>query len=123
MKLHVAILFLTLLMSSSLPAADLRTQVRDQLTESGSDLSRPHKFDFYFYFPDREAADSAGKTAQAAGYDVVVRRAATGDDWLCLVSRRFVPSTAPWPAVEKFCRDLARAGKGEFDGWEAEVAK
>jgi hypothetical protein len=101
----------------------MRAQIITQLGASESDISVPHEFSFYFYFPTHLVAERASDAARAAGYTVVVRPAAKGTDWLCLVSRYLIPSTAPWAEIETFAHELASTYDGEFDGWESEVVK
>lgn len=43
-------------------------QVLDQLKAAGSDLSKPHKIEFFLYFPSKEKADGAA-TEMKKGLD------------------------------------------------------
>ena len=53
-----------------------------QLRKSGSDLSKPHKIEFFLYFPTQSIAENAGLNIRDAGFEVEVRGAAQGN---CLV--------------------------------------
>ena len=110
-------------MSLSPSAPDMHGHILTLLGASESDISVPHEFSFYFYFPGQSAAERAGDADRVAGYTVVVRPAARGSDCLCLASRYLIPATARWSEIESFAYELASTYHGEFDGWESEVMK
>jgi hypothetical protein len=62
-----------------------------QLQKAGSDLSKPHSIDFYLYFADESAAQQAAARMRQTGYQAEVKRAAKGEDWLCLATKQVVP--------------------------------
>ena len=76
--------------------ARMDTLTLEALQRNGADLSQPRHVLHSMYFPTREAANSAGDALRADGWIVVVDRA------------RFTA--------------LARAGGGEYDGWEASAS-
>jgi hypothetical protein len=99
---------------------NLRTEVLSQLQEVDSDISKPHQFDFYLYFPTEETAEAARKKLED-DFGVEVRPAARGPSWLCLVRVKLVPKSAPLEAIGAGFEFLASELQGEFDGWEAEI--
>jgi hypothetical protein len=103
--------------------SDLDELVRIQLKKAGSDLSKPHKIEFFLYFPTKPAAEQAAPQIRAAGYAVEVKPAAKGSDWLCFATKTMVPEL---PALQKIRRDfnsLAVSLNGQYDGWGTEVEK
>jgi hypothetical protein len=105
------------------PQQDFRTGVLTQLRSVGSDIAKPHGFDFYLYFPTEAAARQAGERLSKSDYRVQVRPAAKGDDWLCLASTTLTPETAPLADIGRLFDLLAKKFRGEFEGWEGEVIK
>ena len=94
-----------------------------QLRKAGSDLSRPHAIDFYLYFPNKSAAEEAAARMRDTGYQTEVKRAAKGDNWLCLGKKKVIPKL---PTIQGITRDLdalAKSYGGDYDGWEAEVVR
>lgn len=110
-------------MQSAFGADDLRSEVVRQLRGVGSDVSRPHRFDFYLYVPSEADARSASLRLKEQGLSVEVRRAAKGQDWLCFATATLVPDTSRLTELGGLFSQLARSYKGDFDGWEAEVVK
>jgi hypothetical protein len=98
-------------------------QVLDQLRKAGADLTRPTEVNFYLYFKDRQAADSAAAHASEGPLVAMVRRAGDDSAWLCLVSGQMVPTEAAIHANAVRLLALAQAHGGDYDGWEAAVVK
>ena len=98
-------------------------QVLAQMREAGGDLSKPTEVNFYLYFKDRPAADSAAAHAGAGPLVATVRRGADASSWLCLVSGQMVPDEAAIHSTAVRLLALARQYGGEYDGWEAAITK
>jgi hypothetical protein len=98
-----------------------RAEVLEQLHRMGSDLLRPHRFDFYLYVPTELAARQAADKVRESQFDAEVLPGASGDDWLCLASVTMVPEVAPLDDVGTFFEQIAAALHGDFDGWESDV--
>src|SRR5262245_59214596 len=98
-------------------------QVLKQLVAAGSDLSKPHRVEFFLYFPDEERAARAYRELAAEGFSGKVERAAVGPSWLCFITTEIKPSHATMLGFRKRMEGLATAGGGEYDGWGTSVAK
>ncbi len=94
-----------------------------QLRKAGSDLSKPHTIDFYLYLPSRSAAEQAAAKMRQTGYTVEVKRAAKGNDWLCLGTKKVVPELATMQRITHELSGLAGSLQGDYDGWEAKVER
>ena len=102
---------------------DLDEAVLVQLKKAGSDLSKPHKIDFYLYFPTKSVAEQAALSLRRTGFEVVVKKGADDKNWLCLATK---PMILDLPAIRQTQHDLDRLAaslKGNYDGWEAGVEK
>ena len=91
--------------------------------KAGSNLLKPHKIQFFLYFPTQIAADQAASRIREMGFEVEVEKGAKGEDWLCLADRTMIPELS---AIQKITRDfgaLAASLNGEYDGWEARIEK
>jgi regulator of RNase E activity RraB len=99
-------------------------QVLAQLRRAGADLTKPTEINFYLYFKDREAADSAAAHVSAGPLIATVRPPLSdGKPWLCDVTDQMVPDeTAIHSQAVRFL-ELAQRYGGEYDGWEAAVRK
>jgi hypothetical protein len=102
---------------------DFQVGVLSQLRQMGSDTSKPHSFDFYLYLPTEAAAMQAGQRLTSIKYQVEIRPAAKGSNWLCLAKTTLTPDTAPLSKIGKLFTQLAQEFHGDFDGWESEVIK
>jgi hypothetical protein len=103
--------------------ADLDERVLVQLRKANLDLSQPRKIDFYLYFPTQSAAEQVAPRIRDAGFQVEVRRAAKGDDWLCLSTRTMVPDLKALQQVRHDFQALVTPLKGDYDGWDTAVLK
>jgi hypothetical protein len=93
----------------------------DQLREAGSDLSKPHPFDFYLYHPEQSGAEQLCSALRSDGFQVSVQESAIGDDWLCLASFTMYPTIENLTELDTtFARLIDQYG-GEYDGWETLV--
>ena len=98
-------------------------QVLAQLRKAGADLSRPTEVNYYLYFQERRAAESAASEVGNGPLAATVRRAGDDSAWLCFVSGTMVPSETAIRAYSTRLVEVARRHGGEYDGWEAAIAK
>jgi Regulator of ribonuclease activity B len=91
------------------------------LRKQGSNLHRPHRMDFYFYFRTQAAAEQTAGALQARGFTTRVDRAALGDKWLCLATRRLFPDQLVLDRWGQWFERLAASAGGEYDGWESSI--
>src|SRR5947207_863252 len=62
-----------------------------ELRKAGSDVRKPHDVEFYLYFPSQATAEEAAVRLREKAFQAQVRRAAKGEDWLCLGSKQIIP--------------------------------
>jgi regulator of RNase E activity RraB len=102
---------------------DPDAQVIAQLRKAGSDLSKPHPIEFFLYVSTREAADRLASKVHELRFEVEVKPAAQGPQWLVLATKSLVPTEASLAAVRKQFTALAAAESGDYDGWGTPVVK
>src|SRR2546430_9215237 len=85
------------------------------LRKHGSDVNKPHRFDFYLYVPNKDYADKVEKKLKASGFNAKCSRA--DRSWLLVASKTITPATANLPDHARFFEQLAVAVGGAFDGW------
>lgn len=100
---------------------DLDQQVLDQLKQAGSDLSEPHDIDFFLYFPTEAFANEGANAIDGDVDTVKVELGADKKDWLCFANKRMVPDHDKLVSMRKRFNEVARKGKGVYDGWGTEV--
>ena len=100
-------------------------EVLGQLREAGSDVTKPHKFEFYLYVPTESAGNLAAKKMLESGFPGADVRPSAADDgtWLCLVTKELVPEKTNLDDHARFFNEVAAALDGVFDGWEAEIVE
>jgi hypothetical protein len=99
-------------------------QVIEQLRIAGSDLSRPHDVDFFFYFPSREQADAAIDDLVSLGYRIVASEASPGQgEWHVHAFRRMVPELGAMSESTRVLNELSARHGGEYDGWGTSVVE
>lgn len=94
-----------------------------QLERAGSNIGRQHAVEFFLYFPEREAADRAAVKVATLDMAVKVDRAANGTLWLVFATRTMVPAENEMKRLRAALEAIAKAEKGEYDGWGAPVVK
>jgi hypothetical protein len=93
----------------------------DALREAGSDLSKVHPFDFYFYHNEQLGAQHICAELRDIGFQVIVRAGAIEGEWLCLASLGMVPSIDKLNELNSDFNELINRHGGEYDGWETIV--
>jgi hypothetical protein len=101
--------------------ADPDQMVLEQLKKAGSDLAKPHKIEFFLYFPTQAAANNASLRIKAKGFQVEVKQAATGPAWLCFATRAMAPQLKEMQQIRKDFTAIALADGGDYDGWGTEI--
>src|SRR5687767_1013434 len=95
-----------------------RKEVLDQLERMGSDVTRPHGFDFYLYLPTASAAADAAEKVRERDFAAEVTQGTKPGTWLCKATKSITPAVAPLEDIGTFFTQIADALNGEFDGWE-----
>jgi hypothetical protein len=96
-------------------------EVLATLRKNGSDVTKPHCFEFYIYVPKQAYAAKAANKIRQSGFAVEISR--SGKRWLVLASKTLIPATADLADQGRFFREVAQAVGGDFDGWESELMK
>jgi regulator of ribonuclease activity B len=96
-------------------------EVIDELRAAGADLSQAREVRYYLYLPTEEAANDVADRVADGNRAIEVSPAATGSDWLVLITEVAIVDEATMAARrDEFESAVADAG-GEYDGWEAAV--
>jgi Regulator of ribonuclease activity B len=103
-------------------SSDPDAKVLFHLAERGSDLTKPHKPDFAFFFPSEAAAKTAEWKLTEKGFDVSIYPPdAEHENCEVVAVKTFVPELHILNALSDEFEELATELGGEFDGWGAEV--
>ena len=102
---------------------DLDESVLIQLKKAGSDLSKPHEIEFFLYFPTQAAAEQAALRIREGGFEVEVKQAAKGADWLCFATKTMIPKLSDLQQIRRDFNSLTAAVGGDYDGWGTPVVK
>ena len=100
---------------------DLDNSVLIQLRKAGSDLSKPHESEFFLYFPTEAIAEQAASQIREADFEVTVKQAAKGSEWLCFATKKMVPELAALQKIRRDFTSLSTSLGGEYDGWGTPV--
>ncbi|MCB9834247.1 MAG: ribonuclease E inhibitor RraB [Planctomycetes bacterium] len=100
---------------------DLDGRTLGQLAQSGSDLGRPHRFEFFLYFHDRAAATRVGGQLESEGFGVELRSDEAGAEWLVLATLEMPPEHDRLVSLRERFEELCAREGGDYDGWGAPV--
>lgn len=100
---------------------DADASTLDQLARAGSDLTRPHRIEFFLYLPDRTGAEAVARALSAEGYATELSQEEQAADWRCLATRVMVPDMAALRSCRARLTELAESHQGVYDGWGTEV--
>jgi hypothetical protein len=98
-------------------------EVLDQLRSVGSDLSKPHRIEFYLYLPTQADADAAASVLRAMGYSVTIQEGVNSINWLCLAARTMMPTTQELGDARVVFKRVALQYGGVYDGWNAAIQR
>lgn len=102
-------------------SADGDAETLDELARAGSDLTRPHRIEFFLFLPSREAADQVAAELRSEGFGVEVGQGEQSADWLCLATREMLPELAALRSWRERLTAMAESRQGVYDGWGTEV--
>lgn len=107
--------------ASSAPARSVDAGVIEQLRQAGSDLAKPHDIEFFLYFPSEADAAAAATALSGRGFAHRITRAASGSQWLLLLTRSMRPLEAELSRLRSELQALAARHRGEYDWWGSPV--
>ena len=99
------------------------TEVLDQLRSAGSNLTKPHRIEFYLFLPSQADAEAAAAELRSMGYSVTVGGGPNQNNWLCLASRTMMPTMQELTDARVLFKGLALRYKGAYDGWQAAITR
>src|SRR5437762_5198876 len=94
-----------------------------QLKKAGSNLSKPHKIEFFLYLPSEAAAKMAASRIQEHGFQAAVKPPLKTADWLCFATKTMVPELSELQHIRRDFDRLTHDLGGNYDGWGTEVEK
>ena len=94
-----------------------------QIKKANSNLLKPHKIDFFLYFPTQSAAEQAALRLKESGFAVEVKPAAQGNDSLCFSVKTMVPELAALQQIRREFNSLVASNGGEYDGWGTAIVE
>jgi hypothetical protein len=96
----------------------------DQLRKRGSDPFRPYDVDFFFAFPQPEAAQQLATQLRGEGFDADVKDSPeNGDLRYSMHAHKSMQLTVPdMQALSQRLTETAAALGGRYDGWSAKQA-
>jgi len=97
------------------------TEALNQLRAAGSNLAKPHKIDFYLYFPNEDEAETAAAVIRPLGYTVTVSAGEDEGNWLCLASRTMMPTIEEITVARALFKGLAQLHQGVYGGWNTAI--
>jgi hypothetical protein len=97
--------------------------VLEKLQTAGSDLSQPHRAEFFLYLPNEAAARAVAQRFEQEGFVSDVHPSPKGSDWTCLLSKTMIPTPSALTRLRKEFDDVTGAYGGDYDGWGTEVVK
>ena len=95
----------------------------DQLGSAGSNLSKPHRIDFYLYLPSQPDAEGAEAELRSLGYSVTVRVGPDNINWQCVASRTMTPTIQALTDARDVLKAMAMRYRGAYDGWQAAIER
>jgi len=95
------------------------------LEVKGSDLSQPHKIDFFLYFPFGGYTRLAAKLIAQAGFRTEVTKFdnAGRHKWDLQATKTMIPKSWTLRRLRIVFSIIAAVGLGEYDGWQTDLVK
>jgi regulator of RNase E activity RraB len=105
------------------PAADPDAVVLAELQKAGSDLSQPHKVEFFLLFGTFEGVKEAAGELAKAGFETHADSEAIDGRWSCVATKTLVPEREALHLIRAQLSGLAGRLGGQYDGWGAAVRR
>ncbi len=86
-------------------------------SDTGSDLTRPMKMDYFVSVPTESAGESVATRAGALGFKTKVEPDSIGPKWTCYCTKTMVPEYKAVVAIERQLDALGREFGGSSDGF------
>lgn len=87
-----------------------------------SDMTQPRNVRHYLYLQTKRDAQQVATGLRKHGFDIEVKRAAIGRDWLVLASHCIVITGEYIAATRQALEQMVQPLGGQYDGWEAAVS-
>ncbi len=101
---------------------DPDAKVLFHLSQAGSDLTKPHKPDFAFFFDSEAAAKAAEWKLAERGFETSIEPPDENHDrYLVVGVTTLIPTLATIQRLSEEFYALAEELDGEYDGWGAEA--
>tara|TARA_B100001093_G_C26581476_1_gene907457 strand:- start:325 stop:693 length:369 start_codon:yes stop_codon:yes gene_type:complete len=107
-------------------ASSKDAMVIEQLEIHGSNLSKPHNIDFFFfYLPDQITAENLAQVLSRDGFEVSVSESTdeNSSDYTVQAVKSLVPDLSKLESLRICFEDLAKRYGGEYDGWGTNVVE
>lgn len=104
-------------------AMSVDARVIAQLHQAGSDMTKPHPVEFFFYFPSQYAADRVATRLSEFGLIATVEPAAHGEEWAILATKTMVPTDASMTQPRDAFEKIAATEQGTYDGWGSAIVR
>ena len=96
-------------------------EVLEQLRSAGSNMSKPHKIDFFLYAPSESVAIKMKEVLLSKGFSAQVKKSEKGHDWLCQGFKEMIPSYDSLLVIRSEFTELTKKYGGQYDGWGCPV--
>ncbi len=97
-------------------------EVLARLRKQGSDLSKPHRVEFFLHFPTRTSAVRAAESVQAAGFSTELGLGTGTEHHVVCATREMVPDKSALADIRARFDVLASSFGGTYEQWTAAVA-
>ncbi len=92
-------------------------QVIEQLARAGSNLSKSHEIEFFFYVPTTLGAKKIESYLKSKNFKVSVQRSNVNNDWALKATKAMIPDATQLVELRREFEKLATAERGTYDGW------
>lgn len=111
---------LALLVGADLDDRDYK--VIKALKQAGSDISKPHKIDFFLDFQSPEEASPVARAMRSDGFEVKVFK--NSDETVTIEAKKnLAPTFKTMHNITKKLKELTDRHGGKYDGWGAEIVR
>lgn len=96
---------------------DATADALKRYADTGSDLTRPMKMDFFVAVPTAAAGQSVAGRAAALGFKTKVEPDSIGPKWTCYCTKTMIPEYKAVVAIERQLDAIGREYGGSSDGF------
>jgi hypothetical protein len=98
-------------------------QVIEQLKQAGSDITQPHKIEFFFFIQSAAGTNRIVKYLESKKFEVQFHQSEEHSDWAVKATKEMIPDENKLILLRSEFETISLKEGGSYDGWGTSIVK